>query len=132
MKKLIIVLVILLTSTYGMEKVLLTKKNLQYKEILNKDDLIEKNTYKPLSRNCIPFSLEMLDQGTFITLHYIRKGSIICTKDVERYVRRSVKFDFGSFEIEKVGEIILETDDYVKIKDKDGRVEKIYKDGHAR
>lgn len=120
------------TFVYGAQKVLIVNKNIQYKEFIKSDDVVQKNTYKALPRNCMPVSLSMLENAQYIALHYIRRNSIICTKDVEKYTRRSVKFDFGNFEIEKVGEVIQETNDFVKIKTREGKIEKIYKDGHTR
>lgn len=132
MKRIVLLFLLFLNFSYAAQKVLLVNRNIQFKEIISSEDAIERNTYKPLKRNCIPVTKDMLESTQYIALHYIRKGSIICTKDVERYVRRSVKFDFGSFEVEKVGEVIQETKDFVKIKTRDGKVEKIYKDGHFR
>lgn len=132
MKKSIILLLIFTSYIYAAQKVLVTNKNFQYKEIINLEDLQEKTTYKALNRNCTALESAVLKEHQYIALHYIRKGSVICTKDVEKYIRRSVKFNFGSFEIEKVGEVIQENDDFVKIKTRDGKVEKIYKDGHSR
>ena len=38
-------------------------------------------------------------------------------------------FDFGNIEIEKDGKVIKDTKQYVRIKNNDGTIEKIYKDG---
>jgi hypothetical protein len=132
MKKIVLLFLLLVNLVYAAQKVLLVNRNIQFKEVISSEDVIQRNTYKPLKRNCTPVTKDMIESAQFIALHYIRKNSIICTKDIEQYVRRSVKFDFGSFEVEKVGEVIQETKDFVKIKTRNGRVEKIYKDGHSR
>ncbi len=132
MKRFVLLFLLLVNFSYAAQKVLLVKRNIQFKEFIALDDVVEKNTYKALNRNCTPLKKDELADGQYIATHYIRRNSIICTKDVEKYVRRSVKFNFGSFEIEKVGEVIQETKDFVKIKTREGKVEKIYKDGHFR
>eukprot|EP01155_Anaeramoeba_flamelloides_P005855 Anaeramoba_flamelloidesa1079667_19.p2 GENE.a1079667_19~~a1079667_19.p2 ORF type:complete len:134 (+),score=1.92 a1079667_19:180-581(+) len=131
-KRGLLFILVLNSFLFAGQRVLIVNKNIQYKEFIKVDDVIEKNTYKSLPRNCMPVSKNMLENAQYMALHYIRKNSIICTKDVEKYVRRSVKFDFGSFEVEKVGDVVQETNDFVKIKTRDGKIEKIYKDGHAR
>ena len=132
MIRIVLAFLVFINFSYAAQKVLLSKRNIQFKEVISIEDVVQKTTYKALKRNCIAVTKEQLQDGQFIALHYIRRGSIICTKDIEKYVRRSVKFDFGSFEIEKVGEVIQETKDFVRIKRRDGKIEKIYKDGHYR
>lgn len=132
MKRFVLLLLLLASFSYAAQKVLLVKRNIQFKEIISLEDVVERNTYKALNRNCIPLTKDALADGQYMATHYIRTNSVVCIKDVEKYIRRSVKFNFGSFEIEKVGEVIQETKDFVKIKTRDGKVEKIYKDGHFR
>lgn len=60
--------------------------------------------------------------------HYILKNKPICADDVYMEENKKVVFKFGSLEIEKDGEIIKETSKYIKIKNLDGTIEKIYKD----
>ena len=64
--------------------------------------------------------------------HYIFRNKPICKKDVYIPISKKIKFNFGLLEIEKDGEIIKETDKYIKIKNLNGTIEKIYKNGHKR
>ena len=115
MKKLLLLSLIFINFAYAAQKVLLVNRNIQFKEIISGEDVLERNTYKPLKRNCTPVTKDMIESTQYLALHYIRKGSIVCAKDVERYVRRSVNFNFGSFEVEKVGEVIQETKDFAHL-----------------
>lgn len=74
-----------------------------------------------------------LDIGTlkskrYRASHYILKNRPICKDDAYIPKSNKIKFNFGSIVIEKEGEVIRETDSYIKIKNLDGKIEKIYKD----
>jgi hypothetical protein len=70
-----------------------------------------------------------LKKNKYYAKHYISEGSEICLKDVYIPKINKVKFRFGNLEIEKEAELIKETKSYIKIKNLDGTIEKIYKDG---
>lgn len=70
-----------------------------------------------------------LKKNKYYAKHYIADGSAICLKDVYIPKVNKVKFRFGNLEIEKEAELIKETKSYIKIKNLDGTIEKIYKDG---
>ena len=53
-------------------------------------------------------------------------------KDVKKYENESVIFNFGGVEIEKKGKVIYENDDFIRIKNLDGTIEQIYKDGRTK
>lgn len=111
--------------------VLVAKENIKYKAKINVNNLMFKKT-KKIYRHCVPVKLNDFDVSEYITKHYISKGSIICTKDIKKYVKSSILFKFGSLEIEKDGKVINNTKKYIKIKKPDGKVEKIYKDGRLK
>lgn len=69
-----------------------------------------------------------LKTNNYRAKHYIMKNRAICADDVYIAQAKKVKFNFGSLEIVKDGEIIKETSKYIKIKNLDGKIEKIYKD----
>ena len=130
--KILFIFFTIIISLNASVKVIISKKDINYKAFVDLEYLQEKIYTKRLQPNCTPVTFEMFNQAKYIAKHYIPKYRPICTKDIKRYVRKSVAFDFGSFEIEKVGEVIQETDDFVKIKKRDGKIEKIYKDGYSR
>jgi len=105
--------------------------NINFKEKITKYNLVLKNIIK-IHKHCVPFNIDNLKKGTYTAKHYIRQGSVICTKDVQKYNKKSVLFNFGSIEIEKEGKIIFENDKYIKIRKQNGKIEKIYKDGRIR
>ena len=70
-----------------------------------------------------------LKQNKYYAQRYIRKNTPICLKDVYIPTIKKVKFRFGNLEIEKEAELIKETKSYIKIKNLDGTIEKIYTDG---
>ncbi|WP_128996606.1 hypothetical protein [Candidatus Marinarcus aquaticus] len=110
---------------------LIAKNNMDYKAKVSLQDLQVKKVATAYNR-CVPLSLEKLNKNTYVTTHYVIKGSVICTKDVEIYKRESVVFDFGGLQIEQEGKLIYENDKYIRIKKNDGQIEKIYKDGRLK
>ncbi|PIF04109.1 MAG: hypothetical protein CSA86_03170 [Arcobacter sp.] len=70
-----------------------------------------------------------LKQNKYFAKHYISKNKPLCAKDVYIPVIKKVNFRFGNLEIEKEAEVIRETKSYIKIKNVDGTIEKIYTDG---
>jgi len=76
--------------------------------------------------------IKLLKQNKYFAKHYLRKNKPLCKKNVFLQSSRKIKFNFGNLEIEKDGEIIRETDHYIKIKTIDGKIEKIYKDGRTK
>ena len=111
--------------------VLVAKEKIKFKERLQTKKLMRKKASK-IYRHCVPVKLEDLNKTQYLAKHHIPKGSIICTKDIKKYEKSSILFDFGSIEIEKDGKIIRDTKKYIKIKKPDGKVEKIYKDGRLK
>jgi len=69
--------------------------------------------------------------NTYLAKHYILKSSPICKKDIYLYKSSKVLFDFGNIEIEKNGKIIYENNKLVKIREPNGRIETIYKQGNG-
>ena len=125
MKSLFIIFIYLinLNST----EILVSKKNLNYKQILDINNLELINI--PNDIRCTPFDKKLLESGEYQAKRYIIKDTPICYKDVQKVIVNQVKFDFGNIEIKRNGKIIGENKDYVKIKNYDGKVIKIYKNG---
>ena len=73
--------------------------------------------------------INLLRKNKYFAKHYISKNKPICAKDVYVPQINKVNFRFGNLEIEKEAELIRETDSYIKIKNVDGTIEKIYTDG---
>lgn len=73
--------------------------------------------------------IKLLKQNKYYAKHYLGKNKPLCKNSVFLPISNRIKFKFGNLEIEKDGEIIRETDKYIKIKTTDGKMEKIYKDG---
>lgn len=111
--------------------VLVAKNNINYKDkVTTKDLRVEK--LSSMYTRCTPMRLEDLNKDVYISTHYILKKSVICTKDVKKYEKQSVVFDFGSLQIEQEGKVIYENDNFIRIKRRDGQIEKIYKDGRIK
>ncbi len=109
------------------EVVLVSVKDLKYKEYLVLEDLQEVNRNKHTF--CSKFDKLKLLEEEYITKRLILKNTPICDKDVENAPNHKIKFDFGNIVIEKTGEFIGETDKYIKVKTPDGMIEKIDKNG---
>ncbi len=73
--------------------------------------------------------IKLLKKNKYYAKHYLAKNKPLCKKSAFLAVSKKIKFRFGNLEIEKDGEIIRETEQYIKIKTLDGKIEKIYKDG---
>lgn len=113
-------------SLYG-DTALVSLKDIKYKEYLNYENLQEVVINKKI--RCEIFNKEKLFEDKYIATRYIIKNTPICTKDVEIAPNHRVKFDFGNIEIEKEGEFLGETKEYIRIKKPDGTIEKIEKNG---
>jgi hypothetical protein len=111
--------------------VLVTKEAINYEEKLDPSKLKMENI-KELNKSCIPLKLSQIQNNEYITTHYINKNVIVCLKDVKKYKDNSILFNFGALQIEKKGKIIYENDDFIRIKNLDGTIEKIYKDGRLK
>lgn len=107
--------------------VLVSTKNIPFKQNLDYGDL--KLEYMDKKSNCTMFDKQKLLNETYMAIRYIPKGKPICEKDVEKVIEHKVQFNFGNIQIIKDGEYLGETKEYIKIKNKDGSVERIYKDG---
>ena len=73
-----------------------------------------------------------LKQNKYFAKHFIAKNKPLCAKNVFIPEVNKVKFSFGNLEIEKNAELIRETKSYIKIKNADGTIEKIYIDGRKK
>ena len=85
-----------------------------------------------INKSCVPLKLSEIQNDEYITTHYINKNTIICTKDVKKYENESIIFNFGGVQIEKKGKVIFENKDFIRIKNIDGTIEQIYKDGRLK
>ena len=128
-RKALVGLCIFATQLLSIE-VVAVKQRINYNEIINIENVVKANVSE-VKKYCEPVRYEDLQNNKYIATHYLQEGLILCTKDVEFYTKNSVLFNFGAIQIERDGEIVYENDEYVKIKKRDGKIEKIYKDGRV-
>lgn len=107
----------------------LSNKKIAFKSKINNSDIRfvkVNNKYK-----CKDGYVDMilLKRNKYYSKHYIGKNKVLCLKDVYIPTINKVNFRFGNLEIEKEAELIKETKSYIKIKNFDGTIEKIYTDG---
>lgn len=106
----------------------LSNKSINYKSKIYSQDtrLIQANEkYK-----CKEYlDVRKLKMNKYYATRYIAKNKPLCAKDVYIPKVNKLKFRFGNLEIEKNAELIRETKSYIKIKNVDGTIEKIYTDG---
>jgi len=76
--------------------------------------------------------IKTLKEGKYFAKRYIAKGKPLCEGNVFVPTQNKIKFKFGNLEIERDGKIIRETNEYIKIKNLDGTIDKIFKDGTNR
>jgi hypothetical protein len=109
---------------------LVSIKDIKYKQLLEYGDLQKKYLDKTI--RCTMFDKNKLLENEYRAKRYILKGKPICNKDVEIAKRDKIKFDFGNIVIERDGKVIGETKQYIKVKNPDGSVDRIYKNGQNR
>jgi hypothetical protein len=121
-----------LSVIYANTIAFIASQNIQYKDFITLNKVQQAEITKKLKRDCIPITLNDLSGGSYLSKHYISKGKVICKKDIKPYEKKTVIFNFGTFEIEKEGEIIYQDNKVVKIRKPNGKIEKIYKNGALR
>jgi hypothetical protein len=128
--KLSFLCLLLSVNTFAIS-VLISKESINFEEklVLSK---IRLQNVNDITKSCIPLKLSEVQNKEYITTHYINKNSIICQKDVRIYEDEGVVFNFGGVKIEKKGKIIYENNEFIRIKNLDGTIEQIYKDGRIK
>lgn len=111
--------------------VLVSQEAINFEEKLDASKVKLQNVGE-LNKSCVPLKLSEVQNEEYITTHYINKNTIICTKDVKKYENEFIIFNFGGVQIEKKGKVIFENKDFVRIKNIDGTIEQIYKDGRLK
>jgi hypothetical protein len=124
----LVLIVFFLTQSFAVQLVPMAKKDIKYKENINSSDLYyvaQSNEY-----SCKEYlKPNLLAQNLYKAKRYIIKNTPICQKDAVYEKPKIIRFKFGSLIIEKEGELLQETDEYIRIKNSDGKITKIYKDG---
>ena len=128
--KLSLLCLLLSVNSYAIS-VLIAKESINFEEKIDSSKLIVQNV-SDISKACIPLKLSDIQNQDYITTHFINKNTIICQKDVKDYKDTGVVFNFGGVKIEKKGKIIYENDEIIRIKNLDGSIEQIYKDGRIK
>jgi len=111
--------------------VLVSKESINFEEKLDNSKLKVQNVDE-IAKNCVPLKLSDVQNEEYITTHFINKNTIICLKDVKKYEDNTIVFNFGGVKIEKKGKIIYENNEFIRIKNLDGTIEQIYKDGRLK
>jgi len=123
----IIVLSIFIFISMNAKLILISNKNINYNEIINKNNLqiVNDNNVR-----CNTFDMNLLNNKQYQAKHFIFKGKAICNKDLKEVILNKIEYDFGNIIIQRNGKIISETNKYIKIKNANGSIEKIYKNGN--
>ncbi len=111
--------------------VLVSNESINFEEKIDSSKVKIQNVDE-INKTCNPLKLVQIQNEEYITTHYINKNTIICLKDVKKYEDESIIFNFGGVKIEKKGKIIYENNDFIRIKNIDGTIEQIYKDGRIK
>lgn len=129
--KLSLVLFLFFAMHISAMNVIVAKENIKYKEKINSSKLKLSKATK-VKKTCEVFTLKMYNSNTYNAKHFIKKGSVLCLKDLAVYKKESIIFKFGSVQIEKEGKILFQNKKYITIKKNNGKIEKIYKDGSLK
>ena len=136
MKKILFLLLLSLTFTQASVQVVKASKTIKYKDLIDsKKVFLDRVDESKIKRFCKHVTKKDIINNTYYAKKHMKKGYILCLKDLYKInsnTQEKVIFNFGSIEIEKSAKLIRETKDYVKIKNQNGKIEKIYKDGSLR
>ena len=108
--------------------VLKTAQEIEFRQLLSKKDVYSANVNN-VQKSCSPITKEDILSGKYRSKGHFKKNRILCKKDVFIADKNRIIFNFGMIEIERDGKVLNQTDDYVRIKNTSGKIEKIYKDG---
>lgn len=111
--------------------VLVSKKTIAFEEKIDISQ-VEVKEMSEINKFCIPLKMTDIQESNYISTHHINKNTVICMKDVKKSENESIVFNFGGLKIEKKGKIIYENKDFIRIKNADGTIEQIYKDGRLK
>lgn len=111
--------------------VIVAKEAINYEEKITIDKIAILNV-KEIKKSCEPVTLAQIQSEEYLSAHYINKGTIICKRNIKKYENEAIVFNFGDLQIEKKGKIIYENDEFIRFKNLDGTIEKIYKDGRLK
>ena len=117
-------------NTFAID-VLISKDAIKFEEKIDASKLKLQNINE-INKACIPLRLDEIQNEEYISSHYINKNTIICQKDVKKQNDEGIVFNFGGLKIEKKGKIIYENNEFIRIKNLDGTIEQIYKDGRTK
>ncbi len=131
MKKYFFIFLFLTVILEASIEVFKASKNIQYKDKIIKSDVyIDNIDLNDLKRFCKPITKKDLLTDTYRAKIYIKRGNIICKKNLYKVKKgNKLLFNFGSIQIERSGKIIRETKEYIRLKDDNGKIQKIYKNG---
>jgi hypothetical protein len=107
--------------------ILVSNKNINYNEIIDIDNLKVVNSSEKI--RCKTFDINLLNNSQYQAKHFIFKNKFICKKDLKKIILNKIEYDFGNIVIQRTGKIIGETKIYIRIKNPNGKIEKIYKNG---
>ena len=110
--------------------VMISKKNIKWRDVVKRSDvyLVEVTEHK---YECNAYvNIDELITSSYRAKHYISKNRKICKKDLYKAKEHKVVFNFGLLEIQRDGELVNETDQYIKLRNSNGQIEKIYKSGN--
>ncbi len=111
--------------------VIVSSKTIAFEEKVDSSK-IRSEEVAEINKFCIPLKLSDIEENNYIATHHINSNTVICMKDVRKSDNESIIFNFGGVKIEKKGKIIYENKDFIRIKNVDGTIEQIYKDGRIK
>ncbi len=111
--------------------VIVSSKTIAFEEKVDSSK-IRSEEVAEINKFCIPLKLSDIEENNYIATHHINRNTVICMKDVRKSDNESIIFNFGGVKIEKKGKIIYENKDFIRIKNVDGTIEQIYKDGRIK
>jgi hypothetical protein len=135
LKKIIVFISFCIFLQASSVEVIKASRDIRYKNPISKTDLyLDIVDINSIDKFCNPVARDDFSKSQFRAKKYIRKDKIICIRDIYKssIVNDKVLFDFGLIQIERAGKIVRETKDYVRIRDENGNLQKVYKNGKLK
>ncbi len=133
MYKIVITFLLATIIAQASVEVVRAAENIKYKALISKSNVfIDSVDKKDIKSYCQPvLKKDIITYSSYAKSH-IKKGDILCKRNIHHVNKKDqekILFNFGAIQIEKNGKVIRETKDYIKIRNSQGDIEKIYKSG---
>jgi len=124
MKYFLFLIYLFLFINLNAKEIYIATENISYKTLLIDGENIKLKNVTKIPHYCTPVTV--ID-GRVISKNYIRKGRVICKRNLKKEVQDVITFDFGNIQIIKSTKILKTDKKSITIRNQNGGIEKIDK-----